>query len=131
MPTRLAIVPQHLGDTAVVTLAGELDKISAPRLEGTLSGLLSGGHRHLVLDVAELEFCDVAGLRLFLDFERQTRQAGGRLRLAAVGGVLRRLIQLSCLDNAFLIDPDVTEALKACTRGAPGPGGQAKDTGES
>jgi len=65
----------------LVHVRGELDYATAPRLERDLGSLVGQGVHRLVLDLADLSFCDVHGLRVLLGVERELRSQGGRLTL--------------------------------------------------
>jgi anti-sigma B factor antagonist len=54
------------GDAARLTLAGELDMGTAPRLEEAVAGLVAKGARHVIVDLSGLAFVDSSGLRLFI-----------------------------------------------------------------
>ncbi|MBG0827603.1 STAS domain-containing protein [Planomonospora sp. ID67723] len=109
--TKLSIQVTHYRACVVVSIAGDLDKVSAPELEQTLTDLLAGGHIHLIADVSELDFCDSTGVWLLLSGLRRTFEAGGWLRLAGVRGFLQRLLELTRLSDAFPTDPTVAESL--------------------
>ncbi|MFC5820623.1 STAS domain-containing protein [Nonomuraea harbinensis] len=113
MHAPFAITSEYFGDTAVISLIGELDTTRCPQLDEALGASLSGGRIHLVVDTAELTFCDSMGLRTFLDYVERARQAGGWLRMAGVRGVLRRLLDVTGVSVVVPIDPDVPTALRA------------------
>ena len=109
--TKLSVQVTHYRACVVVSVAGDLDKISAPQLEQVLADLLAEGHIHLIADVSELEFCDSTGVWLLLSGLRRTFEAGGWLRLAGVRGFLQRLLELTRLSEAFPTDSSVAESL--------------------
>ena len=113
MPLKLAVTRHHDPDCTVVGIAGDLDAASTPMARDRLHGLLAEGRHRLVLDVADLAFCDSGGVWLLLEVHRRAQGAGGCVRLAAVNGVLKRVLELTHLDAAFVIDPDREAALKA------------------
>lgn len=81
---------------AVITVTGALDLASAPRLCLRLSQLRRAGMTDLVLDLSGLEFCDSMGLRALIGETRETRVAGGRLRVVAPrDGSAHRLFELT------------------------------------
>lgn len=92
----------------MVSLDGELDIAAAPELMAVLERAVSAvGPTELVVDLAEVTFCDVAGLRPLLAHER------GALELRAPSPPLRRLLSL-----VRLVCPTVSSGFE-------GPGDQA------
>jgi anti-sigma B factor antagonist len=96
---------------AVLTLTGELDMASAPVLEEKVDALVAAGAVQILVDVAELEFCDSAGLNAFIRGDRQCAARGGWLRLTAAQGHVARVIELSGLHDVLVFRPDRDEAV--------------------
>ncbi len=113
MTTRLDLSVRRHEGVSVIALAGELDRLSSPRLRDVMVTQLDDGARHLVLDVARLRFCDSTGLWTMLELQRRAGAAGGCLRLAGVHGVLERILTITGLAGAFSLDPDVPASLRA------------------
>ncbi|WP_162941828.1 STAS domain-containing protein [Desertimonas flava] len=84
------------------TLAGELDAFGASLADGVLGGLPSGLDGHL--DVSGLTFVDSAGLRVLVRLSERLRADGASLHLHDASDALRRLIELTGLDTAFVMD---------------------------
>ncbi|MFD8564972.1 STAS domain-containing protein [Streptosporangium canum] len=82
-------------DCSVIVLDGELDALSVPLLQQMLGGALARGHTHLVIDVAKLTFCDSVGIWALAEGHQRAEAAGGRLTLAYVHGVLKRLLEIN------------------------------------
>ncbi|MBK3625726.1 STAS domain-containing protein [Streptomyces sp. MBT49] len=88
--------------TCRVTVAGDLDVVSAPTVRDTLREAISrhpGG-----VEVAQLTFCDCTGLSALLAAARAATAAEVELRLCAVPHVLARLLRLSHTGSAFTIE---------------------------
>lgn len=113
MQPPLAITSEQFGDTAIVSLTGELDTTRCALLGETLSAHLAGGRPHLVIDVTGLTFCDSMGLRTILEYVDRAAKAGGWMRLAGVQGVLKRLLEVTGVAFVIPIDPDVPTAMQA------------------
>ena len=64
-------------DAVVLGLAGELDLAAADELEVAMRRLAATPARHIVVDLADLEFVDSSGLRALLR-ARETVVASGR-----------------------------------------------------
>ncbi|MGW5260331.1 STAS domain-containing protein [Microbispora sp. NPDC004025] len=72
-------VTQRESDSAVVSVNGELDLFSCPKLEGIVTGLIGDGCVHLVLDAVRLKFCDLAGVRALERVHIAAAEASGGL----------------------------------------------------
>lgn len=90
---------------ARATLAGELDLLSAPRLDEALRRPELAESPWLVIDLRELEFMDSTGLRALLTAHGRANEGGRRLSLVVGEGAVGRLIELTgvrdiveCLD---------------------------------
>jgi anti-sigma B factor antagonist len=85
----------------VLSLGGELDLAAASLLLGRVQALVEQGHRRIVLDLAHLGFCDCSGLRALLRAREIATESGGWARLSRVGGLIRRVIELTALGQAL------------------------------
>lgn len=86
----------------VITLAGELNAATTPRLAERITPIAETGTQ-LVLQLARVSFCGAAGLALFLDLHRRAVAAGGSLQLAAPSPRLARLIERTGLAGVLAI----------------------------
>ena len=97
------VVSEHAAGTVVVPI-GELDLDTAQELEAVLatqSGLV-------VVDLRELSFIDLTGLRLLLDADARSRQNGMNLRFIP-GRMVRRLFEVAELpDPLAYVEPRPT-----------------------
>src|SRR5690242_2437816 len=71
------------GDAAMVAVHGELSLDSRQCLQDALYGLIDQAASRIVVDLAELTFCDSMGLSTFIEAHHRCTAAGGYLRLAA------------------------------------------------
>ncbi len=62
----------------VVSVHGELDLATAPRLCACLHAARSNGVRGVLLDLSDLSFCDSQGLRALIEEQREMAVAGKR-----------------------------------------------------
>jgi anti-sigma B factor antagonist len=86
---------------ALVRLIGDLDKITAPLLREALVKLFAEGRVEIVVDTSRLEFCDSSGLWELVEHRRRVAAHAGSLGLVGVHGVLRRVLAVTRLENAF------------------------------
>ena len=91
------------GDTATVTVRGELDAYSAPGLEDQIARLGDDGVVNIVLDLSPTGFLDSSGLRAMLTVQRRLQDRGGRLTLRAPSEPVARLLEITGLSDHFAI----------------------------
>lgn len=65
----------------VVTVAGEMDLISSPVVRQKVHEAVAEGRRSVVLDLAEVRFCDSSGVGVLIGARRLMRSCAGRLRI--------------------------------------------------
>ncbi|MFI6297667.1 STAS domain-containing protein [Nonomuraea sp. NPDC050790] len=97
----LRVEVERAGGHAVVRLAGDLDKLSAPRLKQRLVELSEDGCHALELDAARLDFCDSSGLWVLVEHHRRLTALGGTMRLSGVHGILQRVLDVTGLKAVF------------------------------
>jgi anti-sigma B factor antagonist len=84
------------GETAVVTLAGELDMAATFRIEPELERLTRDtGVRALVVDMSGVEFMDSTVLGLLLATQQRLRSEGTTFLLANPSDGVRRILKLT------------------------------------
>ena len=71
-------------DHTIVTICGEIDLYTAPRLHSELAGLLAEGMpARVVIDMSGVEFCDSTGMNVLLSCLRRVRERGGEQHVHA------------------------------------------------
>jgi stage II sporulation protein AA (anti-sigma F factor antagonist) len=85
---------------AVLTLAGELDLVTAPLLQKQLDRAMRGKGT-LVIDLSGLRFIDSSGLNVLVRAERQLRASARQLVLVRGPWSVRRVFELTSLDGYF------------------------------
>jgi anti-sigma B factor antagonist len=86
--------------TARVVVYGELDLAAAPTLRSALRPLRRDA-RSTILDLREVTFMDSSGLRVLLQAGRHRTTGWGVSLLLPPGGPVRRLIDLSGVQDAL------------------------------
>jgi len=94
-------------DHTIVTICGEIDLYTAPRLHSELTGLLAEGMPpRVVIDMSGVEFCDSTGMNVLLSCLRRARERGGELEIAAPKPAVRKILQVTGLDSVFTLIED-------------------------
>ncbi|MEY9214507.1 anti-sigma B factor antagonist [Thermobifida halotolerans] len=106
----------RIGHT-LVSICGELDLYTAPLLRSGLADAVVPRTR-TVVDMSGVEFCDSTGLSVLLSALKQARRNGGELELAALQSPVRRILQITGLDEVFTIHATVDAPAAAATGAA-------------
>lgn len=94
-------------DHTIVTIRGEIDLYTAPRLHSELVGLLTEGMpTRVIIDMSGVEFCDSTGMNVLLSCLRRARERGGELEIAAPKPAVRKILQVTGLDAVFTLVED-------------------------
>ncbi|MEV4246539.1 STAS domain-containing protein [Streptosporangium canum] len=97
---------------SVIALDGDLDALSVPLLQQVLGDTLARGRTHLVIDAAKLTFCDSTGIWALAEGHQRAAAAGGRLTLAYVHGVLKRLLEITRQAGLLPLDVEFITTLE-------------------
>lgn len=108
-----ATVTDIRSDVAVLRLSGELDADTATRLHELLAELLERQVPRIVVDLADLKFCDSVGLSAFITAKQVIVERGGWLSFAGANKFLVTLLETVGLSRYFAIFPDVDDAIAA------------------
>ena len=97
-------VTTQRGDDGVMVMAvaGELDVYTADQLRACLSEALDDGDQHIVIDLHDVEFVDLAGFNPI--FEARHSAPTASIRLRQPGPSARKLLMLTGMDQDFQID---------------------------
>jgi len=96
-------VARH-GSVATVSIAGELDLATAPRLAAAARE--HSDAELLVVDMTEATLIDSTAVRTLLEADRACAGSGSRLVLVVADGPVRRVFELCELDGRLAIVTD-------------------------
>ncbi len=82
---------------ALVHVDGDLDVTSVPRVKRRLEGLIDGGCRRIVLNMAQTDYVDSAGMGLLLGEVRRMRRVGGLLSITEASDMVLRALRMARL----------------------------------
>ena len=102
---------QHDG-VSVVSVAGEIDMLSAPELRSCVSQQL-GGCSTLVLDLTNVSFLGSAGLAVLVEALQHSKRRGIALRIVAVERAVTRPLVATGLGDVFSVYPTLADATAA------------------
>jgi anti-sigma B factor antagonist len=102
----LKVTTRSQGDHTVISVAGEIDLYTAPKLQSELMAALTASPARLIVDMSRVDFCDSTGINVLLAAHRQAREGGGELQLAGPGSATRKVLQVTGLESVFTVLDD-------------------------
>ena len=94
----------------VVTVRGEIDVASAPRLRQELSSVASARTAFCIVDLSAVTFVDSTALGVLVEATQSCRTAGGDLRLVVTDPHIAKVFAITGLDDVFSVYADSAEA---------------------
>jgi anti-sigma B factor antagonist len=91
----------QVGQRTVLAAVGEIDLITAPRLEEAAAQALDSGALELWIDLSEVEFIDSTGIHALLAVRSSVEALHRRLAVICPVGPIRRAFGLTGLDEAL------------------------------
>lgn len=96
----MILARDHDEQTSVITVEGELDLSSAPRLKWMLMDALEAGRSKLVVDLSGATFMDSTGLGVLIGMNKRLDEAI-QLLIVCPPGAVRQVFEFSGTDGAF------------------------------
>ncbi|MFD3662189.1 STAS domain-containing protein [Streptomyces sp. NPDC058659] len=132
--TTIEVDEDEQGPWTVLSIRGELDLVTSPRIRRRVHDAVAGGRHDLVIDLSAVRFCDSSGVGVLIAARRLLRSCGGRLRLilpeagidGGVGGGIgggdghvERVLSALGVRRLFDVYGDVPAAVTAMGRTVP------------
>jgi anti-sigma B factor antagonist len=108
----LRLTRADVDGATVVGVAGEIDNYSAPQLRDELIAAFDAGARVVVVDLTETTFLDSSALGALVGVEKRQQGTGTELRVACPAERLRRLFNISRLDEVIPVSASVEAAIR-------------------
>ena len=114
MGTKLELEVGQRSDWQVLTVQGEVDVTTTPRVRARLIALLSDGRPQLIVDLEGVNFLDSSGLGALVAALKLARSRGGELRLVCnEQRSVRKVLEVTGLDRVLERYDSVDDALAA------------------
>jgi anti-sigma B factor antagonist len=101
----------------IVSLGGEVDMYTAPRLNEELSGAIGSGARRVVVDFAGASFIDSSVLGVLVEAKRSLDALDGELVLVSDDPRIVRVFELTGLDRHFTMERSLMETIGDLSNG--------------
>jgi anti-sigma B factor antagonist len=104
------------GDHAILTVGGEVDVYTAPKLREKLIELVSDGSYNLVVDLENVDFLDSTGLGVLVGGLKRVRNHDGSLQLVCTQEKILKIFRITGLTKVFPIHSSVQDAMAGSAR---------------
>ena len=109
----LSLETREVADRTVVTVGGEIDVYTAPKLRDKITELVNGGHHDLLIDMEKVEFLDSTGLGVLVGGLKKVRAQEGSMELICSQDRLLKIFRITGLAKVFVIHDTAEAALTA------------------
>ncbi len=109
----VAVTTRQQGGFTVVSVTGEVDLYSSPRMREAILAGVSRKDPRVIVDLAGVSYMDSSGIATLVEALQLTRKHGGRLMLAGLTERVREVFELARLESVFELVPDVAAALES------------------
>ena len=110
-PILTAAVLHPHRDAVVIVLDGPLDLGTVGELDRLTHSEIEAGHHRVVVDLANVAFCDSTGVSALLRAHRAATSREGWLRIAGISDQVRRVLQGTNVDRILRLFPTADAAL--------------------
>ena len=97
----------------VVSITGDIDLESSPKLRDFLKPLSSKKTPALLLDFSGVNYIDSSGLATLIEYFQAVQGFKGKLALAALSPRVKNVFEIVRLEQIFSLHPDIPSALTA------------------
>lgn len=101
----------HRGATSVLSLRGEVDVYTAPRLRQAIVDLVDAGSPLVVVDMGKVDFLDSTGLGVLVEGLKRARARESDLAIVATQDKILKIFDITGLNKAFTIFGTVDDAV--------------------
>jgi anti-sigma B factor antagonist len=109
----LSLETRQVGDRTVVTVGGEIDVYTAPKLRDKITELVNAGHHTILVDMEQVEFLDSTGLGVLVGGLKKVRAQQGSMELICSQDRLLKIFRITGLAKVFTIHDSEDSALGA------------------
>ena len=115
-PTGFQVEKHQIDQAVVLTVSGEVDMLSAPRLADAIHTALTPSPAALIVDLSKVDFLASAGMTVLLTAQDEVVPPT-RFAVVAHGAATSRPIQLTKLDSVLPLYSTLDSALESVAGG--------------
>jgi anti-sigma B factor antagonist len=100
-------------DIPIVSITGDIDLESSPKLREFLKPKSTKKTACLLLDFSGVNYIDSSGLATLIEYFQAVQGFGGKLALASLSPRVKNVFEIVRLEQIFSLHPDIPSALNA------------------
>ena len=100
----------QVGASSLLTLRGEIDVYTAPRLRQAIIDLVDGGAAHIIVDMSAVDFLDSTGLGVLVGGLKRVKVKDGSLSIVTSQDKILKIFDITGLNKVFPIHDSVDAA---------------------
>jgi len=105
------VILSERGKATVIAITGSVDSLNADQLSAVFAPQIADGRVCLVADFSSVNYTSSAGLRSLLGTVKDSRRAGGDLRIAGLQPQVERVLAIAGFTSIIRVFPDVEAAV--------------------
>jgi anti-sigma B factor antagonist len=109
----MQITERTEGEIPVVSITGDIDLETSPKLREFLKPLSSKKTPLLLLDFSSVNYIDSSGLATLIEYFQAVQSFKGKLALASLSPRVKNVFEIVRLEQIFSLHPDIPSALAA------------------
>ena len=109
----LGLDVKEQGGWVVLSVSGEVDVATAPRLRERLVDLVTEGNHRIVVDLENVDFLDSTGLGVLVGALKRVRGEGGSLDIVCTHERILKIFSITGLDKVFGLHDSVPAAVSS------------------
>jgi anti-sigma B factor antagonist len=91
------------GNQKVLSLTGELDLYSAPRVKKFLYQNIDSSVANMIIDLRNVRYIDSSGIGILIAAKKKMKEVNGTIALANLNNDVRKIFRLATLEKFFNI----------------------------
>jgi anti-sigma B factor antagonist len=107
----LTLTTREVDGKTIVSVGGEIDVYTAPKLRDKITELVADGRYHIVIDMEAVEFLDSTGLGVLVGGLKKVRAHDGSLELVCTQDRLLKIFRITGLAKVFAIHGSADSAV--------------------
>lgn len=107
----LTLATREIDGKTIVSVGGEIDVYTAPKLRDKITELVGEGVYDIVIDMEAVEFLDSTGLGVLVGGLKKVRAHQGSLHLVCTQDRLLKIFRITGLAKVFVIHASAEAAL--------------------